>query len=378
MIHKSIGAQLPIFAFSHCRDVVVAVSKAGGIGVYGCGLYSDQQIFEDLRWIESKLEGQPYGVDVMMPESYVGKDSGGLTNTEMRAMVPKDYETFLGGLMEKYQVPEIADAAFDESAENYGGQRYTKRQIAGIIDTVFQFRPRILVSALGTPSTDIIAKARAHGMLVGALAGKVKHAQRHAQAGIDFVVAQSYEAGGHTGDIGGMVLIPEIVRAIDPIPVIAAGGIVTGRQVLAALALGAQGAWCGTVWLSTVESECSDIIRQKIVSGSSSDAVKTRSFTGKPARYLNCEWISEWSSAAAPPILPSPLQSVATGNYVRRIEMACSHPATAPSSGVAMLHSKPAGQAIGLIDEVSSCKQVVEQMATQMADQFDLIEKYFQ
>jgi len=372
-----LGIEVPIFAFSHCRDVVVAVSKAGGMGVYGAGLHSDAQIEIDLAWIEQQLAGKPYGVDVLMPGKYAGVDEGGQSAAAQKAAIPPTYDKYLDELMSRYEVPAVEGWDEHVSDEILGGQRYTAKQVDGILRLAFSFNPKLLVSALGTPSVEVIEEAHRRGMLVGALAGKVAHALKHKAAGVDLVIAQSYEAGGHTGDIGGMVLTPQIVDAIAPIPVLAAGGIGTGRQMAAALALGAKGVWCGSIWLATVESECSPLVRQKLVDASSDDTVKTRCFTGKPARYLKSTWIDEWHGRDAPPMLATPLQSIATGRYVERIDRAAMLPNARPDAGAGLLATKPAGQIIGMIDQVSTCRNVVLRMMVECADALADLETQF-
>jgi NAD(P)H-dependent flavin oxidoreductase YrpB (nitropropane dioxygenase family)/branched-subunit amino acid ABC-type transport system permease component len=283
--------------------------------------------------------------------------------------------TILDDMMARYEVPAPKDWGGQAYEADLPGQRYTAKQAEGILEVAFSFSPKLLVSALGTPPRPVIARAHDRGMLVGALAGKVKHALRHKQAGVDIVVAQSYEAGGHTGDIGGMVLTPQVVDAVAPIPVLAAGGIATGRQMAAALALGAQGVWCGSVWLTTGESECSPLVRQKLIDATTEDTLRTRAFTGKPARYLRSAWVDEWESQNAPQILPNPLHSSATDRYIDRIDRAVMSPRARADAGVGMLATKPAGQVIGLINSQSSCRNVVMEMMTGCVDALDGVQE---
>jgi NAD(P)H-dependent flavin oxidoreductase YrpB (nitropropane dioxygenase family) len=375
---KQLGIKLPIFAFSHCRDVVVAVSKAGGMGVYGASLHSDEQIAIDLRWIETQLDGKPYAIDLMMPAKYVGADEGGYSPEAAKAAIPPHYREFLDGMMVRYQVPTFEGWDQLNEPAKQSGQRYTAKQRQGILDLAFKHNPRLLVSALGTPPADVIDQAHARGMLVGALAGKIAHALKHKRAGVDLIVAQSYEAGGHTGEIGGMVLTPQIVDAVAPLPVLAAGGIGGGRQMAAALALGAKGVWCGSVWLTTVESECSPLLRQKLVEASSEDTVRTLAFTGKPARYLRSAWVDEWEKPGAPATLPNPLQSFATEQYVERVDRAVMSPSATPERGPGLLASKPAGQIIGMIKQVSTCREVLKEMMEGCAAAYDALGDSFE
>lgn len=374
---EALGISLPIFGFSHCRDVVVAVSKAGGLGVYGASMHTDEEISIDLNWIEEQLDGKPYGIDLMMPEKYVGNAEGGLTRDKAREAIPAEYQQFLDDMMDRYHVPEVEGWEI-EAEENLGHQRHTAAQQAGILKLAFASNAKLLVAALGTPPSHVVAQAHSRGMLVGALAGKVSHALKHKAAGVDLIIAQSYEAGGHTGDIGGMVLWPEIIEAVAPVPVLAAGGIATGRQMAAALALGAKGVWCGTIWLATLESECSPVVRQKLVAASSEDTIKTKSYTGKPARYLKSRWIDEWEGDGAPPILPTPLQSIATGRYVERIDRASALGSSTISAGAGLLANKPAGQVIGLIKREMSCREVIHEMLQDCAEATITLHSYFE
>lgn len=374
-IVKDLGLHTPLFAFSHCRDVVVAVSKAGGMGVYGAGLHSDEQIERDLRWIEAQLGGLPYGIDLLMPGRYHGSDFGGLAPDEALAAVPDDYHKFLDEMMHRYDVPATEGWNIEKHPENLGGQRYTAKQIEGILHLAFSFQPRLLVGALGTPPAEVITRAHERGMLVGALAGKPKHALRHKAAGCDLIIAQSYEAGGHTGDIGGMVLIPQVVDAVAPLPVLAAGGIGGGRQMAAALALGARGVWCGSVWLTTIESECSPLMRQKLIDARTDDTVKTRTFTGKPARYLRSAWVDEWDRSDAPDLLPNPLHTVAIGKYLDRIDTAAASGRFGQQDGPGRLVSKPVGQIVGSLNHQTSSRQVVLNMMEECVAAIDRVQQ---
>lgn len=364
---ERLGIATPIFAFSHCRDVVAAVSKAGGLGVLGLGLHSDEQIEMDLRWIEDQVGDAPYGVNLLMPGKYVGSESGGLDASEAAAAVPSEVTAFLDDMMVRYGVPESTTAAEDHFALQ-GRGRYTAKDARAMLEVAFRHRPRLLVSALGTPSAEIMTAARERGMLVAALAGRVKHAQRHAAAGVDLIIAQSYEAGGHTGDIGAMVLIPTVVDAVAPIPVLAAGGIADGRQMAAALALGAKGVWCGSVWLTTAESDTLPVVKRKLIAASEEDTVKSRANSGKPSRLLRTAWAEEWARSDTPDPLPNPLQPMAVGRYMARIERAAASASVSPHEGPGLLASTPVGQVVGLMNAETSCRQVVMEMMAGCVD----------
>lgn len=360
-ICRKLGIKYPIFAFSHCRDVVAAVSNAGGIGVYGGALNTPEQIEIDLRWIESQVGDNPWGLDLMLPSKFVD-----LSEEEMQAHIPPAHRTFLDGMMARYGVPELGPEAGAQHGL-LGEAKFTPGQNAEIIELMFRFSPRIFVSALGTPPADLVARCHARGMLVGALAGKARHALRHKDAGLDFVVAASYEAGGHTGEIGSMVLIPEVVDAVAPLPVLAAGGIGRGRQVAAALALGAQGVWCGSVWLTTTESDVLPLVKEKLLAAGSDDTARTKFFTGKPARFLRSDWVAEWEAETAPPPLQTPLQTALIGGYIERISASAASGKADLASGAGRLISSPVGQIVGTMNASVSARETLRAMVEEMA-----------
>ncbi|NNL65730.1 MAG: nitronate monooxygenase, partial [Myxococcales bacterium] len=286
---RDLGLEFPVFAFTHCRDVAAAVSKAGGLGVLGVAGHSLANLKMELDWIENEIGDKPYGVDLLLPARFAGSDRGGLDAAEMDARIPGEHRAFLDRLLDEHGVPQLpADARVaPEFSVGYEQQR-------DVIELVFQHRISLIASALGPPPAWMIEQGRARGVKVAALAGTVAHARRHAEAGVDIVVAQGYEAGGHTGTVSTMVLVPEVVDAVAPVPVLAAGGIGNGRQLTASLALGAQGIWCGSVWLTTEEAETHPVVKEKFLRAGSSDTVRSRSLTGKPARQLRSAWTDAW------------------------------------------------------------------------------------
>jgi len=187
-----------------------------------------------------------------------------------------------------FAIPDLPDAAGSQSPLDL--MRVSPKGYEPLLDVAFAHRIRLVASALGGPPQALINRAHAAGVSVAALAGNVAHAVRHKAAGVDFIVAQGTEAGGHTGEIATMVLVPDVVDAVSPTPVVAAGGIATGRQVAAAMALGAEGVWCGSVWLTTEEAETQPVVKQKFLRAGASDTVRSRSLTGKPARMLRSAW----------------------------------------------------------------------------------------
>ena len=318
---------LPIFAFSHCRDVVAAVSKAGGLGVLGAVAHSPEALEIDLAWIKDEIGDKPFGVDLIVPAKYLGSDEGGASLSAVNDLIPDEHREFVDALLDKYEVPAI-----EQSDEQGGGtfgleaddavSPFSADSQGPNLDIALAFDPAILVNALGPPPQFMIDKAKAAGIRTGALAGKAQHAERHVNAGVDLIIAQGYEAGGHTGEIGTMVLIPEIVDAVGDTPVLGAGGIGRGSQMAAAMALGAQGVWCGSVWLTTEEAETHPVVKDKMLSATSSDTIRSTSRTGKHARQLKSAWTDEWESPDTPAALGMPMQPVLIDDALRRINRA--------------------------------------------------------
>jgi NAD(P)H-dependent flavin oxidoreductase YrpB (nitropropane dioxygenase family) len=205
---------------------------------------------------------------------------------------------------------------------------------------------------------------------VAALAGTVEHARRHVEAGVDIVIAQGYEAGGHTGTVSTMVLVPEVVDAVSPIPVLAAGGIGNGRQITASLALGAQGVWCGSVWLTTEEAETHPVVKKKFLKAGSSDTVRSRSLTGKPARQLRSAWTDAWEDPANPAPLPMPLQPRLVQEAQARINRTAHN-----NPGAEQLANYFVGQIVGTMNHVKSVRTVMEEFAVEYADTMERLDE---
>lgn len=359
---EMLGIEFPILAFSHCRDVVAAVSKAGGFGVLGATAFTPEQLDIELDWIESEIGDKPYGVDVLIPVNYAGK--GGLpSGKKLGDLIPAEHRKFVDSLMEKYEVPELPE---DEKRAIAGAGRVGMTiggGVGALVEVSLKHPIRLIASALGPPPPELVTEAHDRGILVAALAGRKDHALRHKDIGVDVIVAQGYEAGGHTGEIATMVLVPEVVDAVAPTPVIAAGGIASGRQMAAAMALGAQGVWCGSVWLTTEEAETSPIVKEKFLGATSSDTLRSRSTTGKPARQLRSAWTDEWEDPSNPDPLPMPLQPMLIGEAQARIRRAAK-----PGTGAADLANYYVGQVVGSLNQVKTTRQVVEEMVAEYVE----------
>jgi NAD(P)H-dependent flavin oxidoreductase YrpB (nitropropane dioxygenase family) len=376
-ICETFGIEFPLFGFSHCRDVVAAVTNAGGFGVLGAVAYTPERLEEELRWIDDHVGGRPYGVDVLVPGKIAdvaeeaGRESGGGV-AKMLSAVPREHWDFLGSLFAKYGVP-VPDMSGTGDPRG-GGLQVTKQGATELIDVALAHQIRLIASALGPPPPIMVEKARAAGIPVAALVGTVEHARRQVEAGVDLIVAQGGEAGGHTGEISTMVLVPEVVDAVAPLPVLAAGGIATGRQMAASMALGASGVWCGSVWLTTEEAETEPTVKRKMLAATSRDTVRSRSRTGKPARQLRSAWTEEWDGPDSPGTLPMPLQMIVAEGAMRPINKA----AETGNEGAQELANYFVGQVVGLMNTVKPARQVVYDMIEEFADAIERLNKITQ
>jgi len=368
-VAELLGVEFPICAFSHCRDVVAAVTNAGGFGILGAVAHSPARLENELTWIEEQTGGKPYGVDLLLPPKYVGAEQGGIDAGQVRELLPEEHRAFLDDLLARYGItvsPE--DRARRRSSG--GGLNISPKGYEPLLDVAFTHDIRLVASALGPPPSDLVDRAHDHDVLVAALAGTTQHARRHAAAGVDLIVAQGTEAGGHTGEVATMVLVPEVVDAVDPVPVLAAGGIARGRQIAAALALGAEGVWCGSVWLTTEEAETPPVVKDKFLAASSSDTVRSRSMTGKPARMLRTAWTDEWERPDSPDPLGMPLQTALINDSQLRINQAAGH----PGAKARELATYFVGQVVGSLDRVRPTRSVVLDMVEEFIDTIGRLE----
>jgi NAD(P)H-dependent flavin oxidoreductase YrpB (nitropropane dioxygenase family) len=341
--------ELPIFAFSHCRDVVAAVTRAGGMGVLGALSFTPDQLEIELAWLDEHVGGKPYGVDVVMPASYAGAgdlDPETMTD-QLEEMIPAAHRRFVEEVLDRYGVPPMPE---DAAPRHLLG--WTHEGARPLVDIALAHPIALLANALGPPPPDVVEKAHEQGVKVAALVGTTAQAERQVAQGVDVIVAQGHEAGGHTGQVTTMVLVPEVVDAVAPTPVLAAGGIGDGRQVAAALALGAEGVWTGSVWLTTAESDMSPLVVEKLLAAHSTDTIRSRALTGKPARQLRTAWIDEWEGAGSPGTLPMPLQYMLVADAQHRIAR----------SQHRELVGMPVGQIVGQMNQVKPAKQVVYEM----------------
>lgn len=355
LVCRLTGAEFPLFAFSHCRDVVAAVSKAGGFGVLGATRFSPDQLEDELAWIDAHVGGAPYGVDVIVPEIVDERVAAFGDNASRAAAIEPSYAEFAADLLARYGIE--ADREVRPLRERMG---ITPENGLALMEVAFRHPIRVIANALGIAPAAMIEEGKRRGVPVAALVGAKEHALRQAEAGVDIIVAQGGEAGGHCGEVSTLVLIPEVVRALDragyDTPVLAAGGIMTGAQMAAMMAAGAQGAWTGSVWLATPESETSEAFRTKMVAARSRDTVRSRSRTGKPARQLKTAWHEAWDAPGGPGTLPMPLMGMISEPAFARIERA----AEAGDAQARELVSYFVGQGVGLVEDVRPARAVVQ------------------
>ena len=357
-----LGIDLPLVAFSHCRDVVAAVTNAGGFGVLGASMHSPEELEHELAWIDDHIHGRPYGADILVPEKYEGKGQG-LDAAAINAMIGQEHRDFVAALLSEHGIPaDVAPGA-------PGLPRSSISEEAGeqLLDVAFRHPIALIASALGTPPGYMIERARKAGVPIAALVGAREHAIRQVNAGVDILVAAGTEAGGHCGEVTTMVLVPEVIEAIKPIravPVLAAGGIVTGRQIAAAIALGAAGAWTGSVWLTTDEAETAPYTKQKMIAATSRDTIRSRSRTGKPSRQLKSDWTAAWEGDKSPGALPMPLQSLLSEPVMRRVDVL----AQRGNKGAQELATYWVGQGVGLMNKATTVRDVIYEMAQDYAE----------
>ncbi|GLW61901.1 monooxygenase [Actinomadura rubrobrunea] len=350
------GIEYPIFAFSHCRDVVAAVSRAGGMGVLGALYFTPEELEIELSWIDEHVGGRPYGVDVVMPAKYEGADLGDASEllARLQSMIPERHKRFVEDLLAEHGVEPLGDEGAGKAL--LGWTDATGRPQ---VEVALRHPIALLANALGPPPVDVVEQAHAHGVQVAGLASNARHARKQVEAGVDIIVAQGTEAGGHTGDVSTMVLVPEVVDAVgEDTIVLAAGGIGRGRQVAAGMALGADGVWTGSIWLTVDEADTPERQRDKLLRATSRDTVRSRSWTGKPARMLRTAWTEAWESEKSPGPLPMPLQFMLISDALRRINR----------SGDGELATFPVGQIVGSMNQVKPAAQVVYELMSEYVE----------
>jgi len=352
LICDLLDIEFPLIAFSHCRDVVVEVSKAGGFGVLGAARYNASTLEAELSWIDEHIDGKPYGVDLIAPTSMAVAEENGAAE-DLKNRVPQEYFDFASGILERHDIDSS-----DVYANQYESDSFlTKNRATSIIDVAFDHPIKLIANALGVPPAYMIDMGKEKGVATAALIGTREHAIKQVEAGVNIVVASGTEAGGHCGDVSTLVLIPEVSSVLKDsgVPVVAAGGIVTGRQMAACMAMGAAGVWTGSVWLTCAESDTPPVLKEKMLRASSRETVRSRSRTGKHSRQLRSPWTDAWESNTAPKPLSMPLQSQVTENPLAKVTKL----AEIGHEGARQLSTSWVGQGVGLMSSTQSAKAIV-------------------
>ena len=373
---QQLGIEFPLFAFSHCRDVVAAVSKAGGFGVLGATAFNPEQLAIELDWIDAHVDGKPYGVDVLIPENMAAKAEKDLTSKKLAERIPQGHRDFVDLLLKEHGVDPAGDHA--RTRRDDAPPPFWPDEAMELLKVAFKHPIKMIINALGVPPPAMIQMGRDHGVPVAALAGAKEHALRLAAAGVDIIVAQGGEAGGHCGEVSTLVLIPEVVRALKAggydCPVLAAGGIMTGEQMAACMTMGAAGAWTGSVWLATVESETSQIFREKMVEARSRDTVRSKGRTGKYSRQLKSAWTEAWEGPDSPGALPMPMQSLIAEPAIHRATKA----AEGGNAKARELVTYFVGQGVGLVSDIVSARSVVQDFMQDYATAVETLNAVFE
>jgi NAD(P)H-dependent flavin oxidoreductase YrpB (nitropropane dioxygenase family) len=347
-ICEMLGIDFPLLAFSHCRDVVAAVTNAGGFGVLGASSHTPAELEHELAWIDDHVDGRPYGVDIVCPEKFESKGMN-LTSEQIEAMVPAEHRDYVAQLLSHYgltldEFGDIPFKLFGTIGDTIGEE---------LLDVSFRHPIKLIANALGVAPAFMIDRAKAESVPVAALVGAKEHAIKQVQAGVDVLVVQGTEAGGHCGEVTTMVLVPEVIdaiRGVRDVPVLAAG------------------AWTGSVWLTTEEAETAPYTVQKMLAATSHDTVRSKSRTGKPSRQLRSAWTDAWDAGDGPKPLPLPLQSVVSENVLRRIDTLAGN----GNEGAQALATYWVGQGVGLLNKVKPAREVVREM---IEDYLDTVER---
>jgi len=367
--------EFPLVAFTHCRDVVVAVSKAGGCGVLGAVGMSPEQLEKELKWIDDHIDGKPYGVDVLIPNKMIGRDEK-FDAEKLVAMIPQEYADFRADVLENNHIEASELRTIDTSGSGFAANTQSGGAKA-LLDVAFNHPIKLIANALGVPPDWMLQMGKDNDVKVAALLGTAQHAINQVKAGVDILVVSGTEAGGHCGSVPTMILIPEVHEAIQPygdVPILAAGGIVTGKQMAAAMSMGASGAWCGSVWLTTIESEVDPVIKEKMIAANSSQTVRSRSRTGKHSRQLQSTWTDAWESDKAPEPLPMPLQPMVAEPALQKVNKL----AAGGHEGAQDLATYWVGQGVGLMNQSISASDVVQDFKEDFIGAYERMSGFFE
>jgi nitronate monooxygenase len=329
-------------------ELVAAVSEAGGLGVLGGAGSTPERLREQIRKVRS-LTNKPFGVDLLLPSNVatLPEQRNGDGAADWRAQIPQEYWDAIATLKRQFGIPDVPR---ERPAP------LPRIDVKEQMEVVFEERVPVFASGLGNPAP-YVPRCRELGIKVIALVGNVKNARRVAEGGVDIVVAQGHEAGGHTGRIGTLALVPQVVDAVAPVPVVAAGGIADGRGLVAALALGAHGVWCGTAFLATYEANISELQKERILAATEEDTRVTRLYSGKTMRNITNPLIEAWEALNIK-ALPMGLQGLLISDLIAGIRQI----------GREELMMNAAGQIAGLIKTLRPAREVVDAMVDGAAE----------
>ena len=380
-ICEMLKIEFPMVAFSHCRDVVVAVSKAGGMGVLGAVGHTPEMLEQDLKWIDDHIDGMPYGVDLLVPNKFEGKGSN-RTSEDLRNMIPQEYREFRADVLKEYDIDgeslrySSESKDFELKSDSRFGKNLKEEGAQKLLEVAFSHPIKLIANALGVPPKWMLDMGKENNVKVAALLGAKEHAIKQVQAGVDILVVSGTEGGGHCGSVSTMVLVPEVKRAIKEygdIPILAAGGIATGEQMAGVMAMGADGVWCASVFLTTTEAETSETIKEKMLNASSSQTVRSKSRTGKHSRQLKSAWTDAWEAKDAPEPLPMPLQTMVGEPALAII----TKQAQIGHEGAKELETYWVGQGIGLVNETISAGQTVQKFTEEFVEGYKRMTSLF-
>lgn len=303
------GLAHPVFAFAHSVPVAAAVSRCGGLGTYGATRRTPQEIRDELAALRRLAPDAPIGVNLVLPPGMPEDDDPQV----LERALPERHKAFVAGLYAKYDVPPPRRRGM--RTRFLRSNEVARAQMQAVLESDVD----LVACGIGAPA-DFVERCKRGGKRIVALCGSVRHARRAIDAGADLLVAQGHDSAAHTGPIGTFSLVPEVVEAAGTVPVLAAGGVMTGRHVAASLALGAQGAWTGSIWLATEEYAIHPVLLDKLIAAGSEDTVITRAESGKTFRQLRSAWSDEWAAPDAPRPLAMPLQDVLVGDLLGAID----------------------------------------------------------
>lgn len=351
------GCEVPIVSFAHTRDVTAAVVNAGGIGILGAGPDPDE-LRANIAWIRERVGDKPFGIDMLLPASFVEGNK-----EDLDSQIPQGHRDFIDQLKVDNEIPDPKD---DEETRkrmaNQGGDIMARARSQ--LDVLIEERVPIFASGLGSPAF-VKEQLNAVGTKVWSLVGLPRQAQRLVDADMDLIIAQGTDSGGHSGQIGTFSLVPQVVDVAKQkdIPVLAAGGVGSGRHLAASIMLGAVGVWSGSIWLATNESETDMYLKQRLVDAKVEDAIHSRGMSGKPIRQLRSKYSDAWKQDGAPDTLPMPLQGMLVADFLQSIR----------SWHIDEWMTTPAGQVVGMIDQIKPSRQIVFDIVEEARDMFDSV-----